>query len=635
MATPLRRVMARCFVGAFLLLIGGGAAVDLLWPLPMPPVIGRELARSERERSAASFARGSLARLFEKDLRITSTVRDFFLPWYAGMLYFHFAEVDPQLLTVGRDGWVFQKQRLTAKPDPAAKLINRPSSLINALSRRLDANGTKLVVCMVPRKEELYYEYLREQLFPVRPELYPLLIQELRARGVLAADIAAALRQSAEQPTFFKTDTHWNSVGVLCAAEACAEAAGVRVPPEQRLTAIHRAGTYMHSGDLLRIAGVFRPDGTGYLPAREECPHVGLVLRKNNAPFRDTLAKSIGECMVTGTSYTWNGRLFPTMLSHVTNQQWAFAAWPALGPVEPMHRCVRMMVESRFPKVLLWEIPDYEVFCTPTEWDGMGRVFTALPATGLRPLITDSSGASAIITPPSKLVVGNSYNLTREPTAGWMIENRLIHPGSGCVTLKLSGTVTGGPVRVALSCDAGRMSADWAPGRHEILLPLVAPTNCGKLHVVVSAPVGAATLALDSVALLTDLSAEIEPTAGPTAQEGALNTWCHRVVFAPEARITRSSVALVEIGRLKPAAYPLVVVAERSDGAELNITITKGLSEHTVLLNLAAWAGHTVKAIRVQGAGADPGIRNADKPGAKLPIQGTAILRAVIATIGG
>ena len=86
---------------------------------------------------------------------------------------------------------------------------------------------------------------------------------------------------------------------------------------------------------------------------------------------------------------------------------------------------------------------------------------------------------------------------------------------------------------------------------------------------------------------------------------------------------------------MKPSAYPLVVVAERSDGAELKITISKGFSEHTVLLNLAAWAGLTVKAIRVQGAGADPGIRKADKPGAKLPMQGTAILRAVIATIGG
>ncbi len=608
----IRRVTAIIVSVIFFAVGFGGGMLDLFFPQPLPSVIGREKVQQDRERSLANFSDGSLARLFEKDCRLTSTVRSFSLPLYAGALFTLFGEADPTQVVVGEDGWVFQLQRLCAKDLPEAKLAVAPATIISALTRRFALAGTKLVILPVPRKEELYQQHLAGRHFPIRPELYEALLVALRARGVIVVDTARAIRAAdgGRENMFYKTDSHWNLPGALAAAEECARILGIQKPVAERATMVKTHGTALLCGDLLRMAGLFRPDRSGCAWALEEHANVGFVKRSDGAPSALLAAPKMVDHALAGTSYSWVEQVLPRSLAHVTDLEWYAAVWPALGPVEPLRRCVREMVKQRFPRLLVWEIPDYELFCVNPELLGIDGVFALLPSARLSPLLPAETDLATVWAKKGTLTVGATHEVGRTPLATWLPENLIVYPGDGSVSLRLTGAVNGAAIRVTAVTDGGRFSALWEAGRAEVILPLIAPAESRKLHLTVMAPTGPATLRLDGLELVSDIALTDVATMGARALKTAsAEAWEQEFVFDAPPALGTGAACVVELSRLKPSAYPLRIAVEE-DGEKprtIEMVIQNGNSRHTVVIGLSTWEAGRVKRIRVSGAGKDPG----------------------------
>lgn len=605
------RVLGWSVITYFLLVIAGGGFVDQLWPQPLPPVIGREKIREDKERREARLLDGSLAGLFEKDLRQRSTIRHLCLPYYAGLLLRGLCEADPQRLVVGKEGWVFQVQRLNARDGAAEQIAGLPAAMIAALARRFSMMGTELILTVVPRKESIYGEYLRANVYRVRPELYGILQRALLERGVVSADLETLFRNADHELTFLKTDTHWSPIGTVIAAKEASRLAGLLKPETDRSTALRNVGPQDFIGDLVRMAGALRLDGSGFEALKEQAEGYRVFSRGNPRPRKFSAAKRIGDCAVVGTSYTANAARFPDYLSHFTDLDWWVGAWPALGPVEPMRRTVVEILKGLspgFPRFVVWEIPDGELFCTGAPLEGLGTVMNLLPTKGLDPIAPETiNGAGGILSPSVLLKVG-AMDLTRDPIPAWSEESRLIHPNDGTVLVSLWGQVTGGPVSVAVDSLSGRMTADWKPDMESLTLPIVGSRLGRRVRVTVRALSGPVRLNLQGISVLTDLEIAAGVCARPASSAMVPGGWEKRLEFVPGITALRNGAAVVDIEKLPPSAYPLAVTVHAADrSVQKVVEIASGGTPHTVIVGLSSWPDRQISAITVAGRGADPG----------------------------
>ena len=127
----------------------------------------------------------------------------------------------------GREGMFF---RLTQDIGLQRRFSDHAVADMAALSRALAARGTTLILAIVPTKAMTmphllpqtadHYGYDLDTALHVHRDVHA----RLEAAGVITVDLQPAMAEgAADQPPFFRTDTHWNAEGARRAARAVAD----------------------------------------------------------------------------------------------------------------------------------------------------------------------------------------------------------------------------------------------------------------------------------------------------------------------------------------------------------------------------------------------------------------------------
>ena len=337
------------------------AAMDASAPRPRPPVIGEEKARVDAERAAARIVDGSRLRILERDLHDRSNLAHWAMPTYTMALAKAFKTLGARVY-VGDDGFLFIKKRVrTAKgvgPERADLAMDRFARLAEALGSR----GTKLVLVFVPRKAEILARHLPDDEFEIHAELTDRFLERGRKQGVLAVDPRPELLSLGSR-AYHRTDTHWTDEGCLAAAEKCAAVAGLRVDPSNRPSVTRAVGREGLVGDITRTAGLLRPDGSGCTWLIENAEVWRVVDRTTGELWTAEGGGGPASLVLAGTSYCAPPRRFGEYLEGATRTKVESFVFAGLGAVEPLRRAAQAFGKQGYPKVLVWEVPLYEIFC--------------------------------------------------------------------------------------------------------------------------------------------------------------------------------------------------------------------------------------------------------------------------------
>ncbi len=591
-----RQLLGLATLVLFFVVVIGGTILDAGLPRPAPRVVGREGERLRSLRDRAAFLDGTAALQFETSFRTRSTLRHALMPAWSAFLWRYLDELDAGTLVGGSDGWLFQVQRLTAKDLPVESMVQAPAALLAAVSRRLAARGCQLVVVPVPRKEEIYSEALRKPPSSLRPELYGLLVDALRNRGVRTVDLATPMRTRKSEGLYFKTDSHWSDAGVRLAAEVTAQAIDSWVPEPARTSLLVPGPKYPMAGDLLKMGGILRPDGTGPSFVRETVNSL-VVLDRETGRTRTTVSSPTpGEFVMVGTSYSYNSYKFPAFLRHYTNLDGYIAAWPALGPIEPFARAMTAIGESPYPRTLVWEIPTYEIFCVDPTLPGLNSAIQKLGGVPTLPLLGASDFASELSSNRSSLLPG-THHVTATPLTSYLPEGRLIQPGSGVIEMRLTGRLRGGRLRVGVATENGHSLAIWDPEKPRVDVPVLGHAEGRKIHISVKALDGAVDLDLEQIEF------SLLGRSLLMVKEEANSRNANQLPWPTAQSLPQNALVAFNIARLPKENYPIEVQSLGPEDVSISTTtIPSGYSPHTIVHDLAKYAGQTSTGVRIRSA---------------------------------
>ena len=196
----------------------------------------------------------------------------------AGLDYALFGTSQSDQVLPGKQGWLFYKdgpnaaqpvanyQGLTELND-SAEVLAEASAGLQILNDRLAANGCTLVLDLTPSKDRIYREYM--------PDGYPI-VNEQNRTDLMAAYLQShttvpvvwrydvlrsQARQNPERLLYYKTDTHWNSIGALIGLDGIFEALDMQTLSPDAYP-VEADGTT--TGDMANVAALYAS-----LPAEE------------------------------------------------------------------------------------------------------------------------------------------------------------------------------------------------------------------------------------------------------------------------------------------------------------------------------------------------------------------------------
>lgn len=124
---------------------------------------------------------------------------------------------------VGKDGWLYLSYDMSTSSDQAANNITL--DLIKRFNKVLAANGTTMVMILVPMKMRVYSEFLPPTVRtnPHMMEQYDRTLKVFRTNQIHAIDLNTPFldknKRTGPYPLYLKLDSHWSPSGVLLAAE--------------------------------------------------------------------------------------------------------------------------------------------------------------------------------------------------------------------------------------------------------------------------------------------------------------------------------------------------------------------------------------------------------------------------------
>jgi alginate O-acetyltransferase complex protein AlgJ len=342
---------------------------------------------------------------------------DFASKWTALFLYPFGISTDPKKVIVGRDGWLFlgdqYAQILTdgRRPPSEADLVlgQEIGRAVAAWDAYLSSKGVKLFRVMIgPNKGTIYPEYLPRWAKPTSPNPTDALLAGTGTTHYLdlrEALLAAKTNNSA--PLYYKTDTHWNSLGGGIAFQAFAHQLTKAAPeiqwPSQSSYELDRIDP-RHGGDLanfLRLTTHLSDSEPIILASNLSVETTQIdfdtkqIVRKGGnptvgSPFKPLLIQSEGA--LNKKKVLWLRDSFGTALS----------PWMAItfSEVLQFHWPEAIRQGGRFVQLVEEWKPDY-VFFTVVERDSKSPAFAAPPPpviisreVGFKPVRTASAIAS-------------------------------------------------------------------------------------------------------------------------------------------------------------------------------------------------------------------------------------------------
>jgi alginate O-acetyltransferase complex protein AlgJ len=287
------------------------------------------------------------------------------LAFFIGISSVHSAE--PSLGIIGKNEWLFYRYEiLDANEKPS---IDTSLDLIRRLDKILNANGTKMVVAIVPLKMRIYADFLPEdiKLSPDLSQNYDRLIAYLRSANVKTVDLNASfqssIKKSNDSALFYKLDTHWSPAGAMLAAETLKLEFDSNEALKNTLNAVPEEAYNLFQGNRKRP---FKGGNlVGQLPkntinfSNEQILPVSVNRVK---PLKLNADNPIGLSLVGSTySHDWTG--FSDSLRFTFQRDiYVTAAGSDQGPWTAMETYLRSDVfQTQNPKLLIWEIPEREM----------------------------------------------------------------------------------------------------------------------------------------------------------------------------------------------------------------------------------------------------------------------------------
>ena len=182
------------------------------------------------------------------------------------MTYRFFETANSKLVLVGKNGWLFflpTGGEETARNGPLFNEyeLNRWATLLEARRSWLEAHGIKYFVYIVPNSTTIYPEETPDG-FRVNSSTsrFDQLQERLSATSkVRLLDLRPAmLAEKQNERIYFKTDTHWNSLGAFTGAKEVIESMRTIFPNMPPLTNadIHLIPYHFDDGDLASLLGL-------------------------------------------------------------------------------------------------------------------------------------------------------------------------------------------------------------------------------------------------------------------------------------------------------------------------------------------------------------------------------------------
>lgn len=261
---------------------------------------------------------------------------------------------------VGRDQWLFLTDELRFDAGGMANLQAR-ADMLGAAAQRLNEQGVKLVIALVPDKARIYETKLASGQYPAyNQSRYQDALGALRQRKVITVDLLQPLTQAAAQSeVFYRTDTHWNQIGAEVVARAVAsqvEQLGLGLEKTTFKTT-SEASPVERVGDLVRLMGLQdMPNAVRPMPDQEAAASTSQTSAEiaGGGLFGDAVVPVV----MTGTSYSMRGN-FHGYMQQALSSKVLNTAKDGGGFLQA---ATAYLTDEAFrtakPKVLIWEVPE-------------------------------------------------------------------------------------------------------------------------------------------------------------------------------------------------------------------------------------------------------------------------------------
>ncbi len=608
-APGIHRAVALFATGFFLLIVFGCALVDWCAPVAAPKLVGFEKTAQDQRRAAAHFSDGSLAKLIEDDLRLTSRVRRTALAVYSPLLLRVFDEAGATYLA-GPNGFLFRRDRTRVATGDRDATLGLATGRLRALSRFLGHLGARVVAMPLPRKCVAMAHELPTGL-EVHPEHDALFAERLREAGVELVDLLPVFAASADDPVYAPADTHWSSHGALLAARALAQALRPdHTPTEPVLLATSGDGR----SQLAHALGL-DPLAEPLLPATD-VRQLFFAHRQDFAVDSRPPAQGPLPLLLAGTSFskhaTDESTLFAELLSAMLDQPIWNGAKAGATTNQSLAQSLARCRGRALPPCIVLELPNHYMFCTETPLADLGEVFRQLPVPAayvpLQHDHPDQFGLPDFIH-GSNLLAGEYDLPPGPPRLSRVAWGSFVYPRDGTVVAVLRGQVTGGPLELTIDTDASRLFQHWPAEQTEVALPVAGDRVGTRLDLSARAIQPGTHVVLSSVAICCDLDLAAGRPGIPSSAEGPIRSgddaWSQAFEFPTAPPSTDDCIGIT----LDDPSFDLAsrqIDARFADGSTVRLFGPAELQQKARLLLSLGSARHTLRSILVSGSGAPP-----------------------------
>ncbi|MCB1783650.1 MAG: hypothetical protein KDI13_06600 [Alphaproteobacteria bacterium] len=266
-------------------------------------------------------------------------------------------------VVVGENGWLFTDEEFECPKEFSSRVSENLDYIVGAADR-LQKQGIRVAVVLVPAKVRLYPEHLGAQVVPgCRTGIYAQTLAFMQKHNIQAVDLLTPMVSAgADKDGFFlHTDTHWSPAGAGFAAKIASEqVSGVEGDSKTYQTSEGADG--VHEGDLLRyLPGV--PDRD----IKRDAMHAFTTeasLDSSESGADDAALALFGDDIppiaLVGTSYSANLKWhFLGFLKEYFEADILNMADEGRGPFTVMEKYLRSdALKNTPPKLVIWEIPE-------------------------------------------------------------------------------------------------------------------------------------------------------------------------------------------------------------------------------------------------------------------------------------
>ncbi len=588
----LPRVAALLATGLFFLVILGTLLTDVLAPLPPPRPYGVEAEKEAQLRASAHFSDGSLAKLFERDLRKRSRVRRWVMDKWARFLYCKLRWTKPPVIC-GPGGWLFLEERILAGGKDPEREIRWAGAVLAAVERRVAALGYELLLVPVPRKARMAAAELPGG-YDARPRLDDELLEEFGRRHLDFVDLRPEFEEVGPR-VYNMVGSHWSDEGQLVAARAVARRLGVSPDVSGKMIQVVDSASMRVDRDFLTMAGV---SGFFRLPAE--------AARKSMKPVQvpegngsGGRAGKPGRIVLLGTSFSVQARPFGSYLEALLDE----GIWNgAMGGAMPGRVLVDFERLGASSQVVILESPMDE-FLGSAHMHFGNETFTRRAPKGILRLRPASETEL-------RAPLGREFMIEGERLIMDLPTGRFATSGDGALSIRLKGQVSAN-MRVALQADGlGTVRYRWRPEEREIVIPvldLVPASRRIRLKIGPEEP-RPAELLLKSVEWVSEVSPRPMSVLSGEEIEATQGGWRAVIRLDDERVLSREAILKLRLavkggdfkGKLDLSIFP-------EDGSEALKLGYEHLGRGAVVVSsLRVLAGRAVERIELGGLGPAP-----------------------------